>query len=86
MPTGEANALQFAVNRPFAPVKQTPASGRANWVGEPQAVLINGKGFFGDCGLNGGLSVTTVGAGAAEEDPSCNVTTSVVAPGDNCMS
>ena len=78
MPTGEANALQFALNRPFVPATQTHATGKWNWVGLPQAVLINGKGFYGDCDLIGGLPV---GAGVAEKDPSCNVTTAVVAPG-----
>ena len=76
--TGEANALLFALNRPFVPASQTPATGQWNWVGLPQAILINGKGFYGDCDLIGGLSV---GAGVAEADPSCNVTTAVISPG-----
>ena len=80
VPVGEANALQFALNRPFVPATQTLATGKWNWVGLPQAVLFNGKGFFGDCDLVGGLPV---GAGVAEENPPCNVTTAVVAPGDH---
>lgn len=83
MSVGEANALQFALNRPFVPATQTLATGKWNWVGLPQAVLFNGKGFFGDCDLIGGLPV---GAGVAEEDPSCNVTAAVIAPGDYCIS
>ncbi|DBA96798.1 TPA: hypothetical protein ACH3X3_012965 [Trebouxia sp. C0006] len=75
---GEANALLFALNRPFVPASQTPATGQWNWVGLPQAILINGKGFYGDCDLIGGLSV---GAGVAEANPSCNVTTAVISPG-----
>ena len=80
MPVGEANALQFALNRPFVPATQSLATGKWNWVGLPQAVLFNGKGFFGDCDLIGGLPV---GAGVAEVNPTCNVTTSVVPPGDH---
>lgn len=76
--TGEANALLFALNRPFVPASQTPATGQWNWVGLPQAILINGKGFYGDCDLIGGLSV---GAGVAEANPPCDVTTSIVSPG-----
>ena len=78
MITGEANALLFALNRPFVPASQTPATGQWNWVGLPQAILMNGKGFYGDCNLIGGLSV---GAGVAEANPPCNVTTAVVSPG-----
>lgn len=76
--TGEANALLFALNRPFVPASQTPATGQWNWVGLPQAILINGKGFYGDCDLIGGL---IVGAGVAETNPPCDVTTAVVSPG-----
>lgn len=75
---GEANALLFALNRPFVPASQTPATGQWNWVGLPQAILINGHGFYGDCNLIGGLPA---GAGVAEENPPCDVTTAVVAPG-----
>ena len=75
---GEANALQFGLARPFAPSKQTPASGKWLWVGLPQAVLVNGKGFYGDCDLIGGLSNND---GVATHDTTCNVTTSVIAPG-----
>lgn len=76
--SGEANALQFGLARPFAPSKQTPASGKWLWVGLPQAVLLNGKGFYGDCDLIGGLSNND---GVATHDTTCNVTSSVVAPG-----
>ena len=76
--TGEANALLFALNRPFVPATQTPPTGQWNWVGLPQAILMNGQGFYGDCSLIGGLAV---GAGVAAENPPCDVTTAVVAPG-----
>ena len=77
-PPGEANALQFNLGRPFAPSKQTAASGKWMWVGLPQAVLINGRGFYGDCDLIGGLSNND---GVAKHSTTCNVSNSVVAPG-----
>lgn len=75
---GEGNTLQFTLNRPFAKGSQTKETGQWQWVGLPQANLINGKGFYGDCSLIGGLGNS---AGVATKDPSCNVTTSLIAPG-----
>ena len=75
---GASNALQFTLNRPFAKGSQTQETGQWQWVGLPQANLINGKGFYGDCALIGGLSNV---AGVATVDPTCNVTTGTVAAG-----
>ncbi|KAK9828854.1 hypothetical protein WJX72_002416 [[Myrmecia] bisecta] len=75
---GEANALQFDLGRPFDASKQTPATGKWNWVGLPQAILINGKAFYGDCALLGGLGNV---AGQAANETTCNVTAATVAPG-----
>lgn len=47
-------------------------------MGLPQATLINGKGFYGDCALIGGLGNV---AGVATVEPECNVTTGTVAAG-----
>lgn len=75
---GASNALQFTLNRPFAKGSQTPQTGQWQWVGLPQANLINGKGFYGDCALVGGLGNV---AGVATVEPVCNVTTGTVAAG-----
>lgn len=48
-------------------------------MGLPQANLINGKGFYGDCALIGGLGNV---AGVATVDPTCNVTTGIIAAGE----
>ena len=37
------------LNRPFDAAKQTPDSGGFAWVDNPQSLLINGHGFYGDC-------------------------------------
>ena len=79
---GESNSLQFTLNRPFDKGSQTKASGQWQWVGLPQANLINGKGFYGDCNLIGGLPV---GAGVATREPVCNVSTSIVPAGEHTV-
>jgi hypothetical protein len=40
-----------ALNRPFAgtPQARDPLNGAFTWVGNPQSVLINGRGNFSDC-------------------------------------
>ncbi|KAL3136665.1 hypothetical protein ABBQ38_005906 [Trebouxia sp. C0009 RCD-2024] len=68
----------FTLNRPFAKGSQSPQTGQWQWVGLPQANLINGKGFYGDCALIGGLGNV---AGVATVDPTCNVTTGIIAAG-----
>ncbi|KAL3145498.1 hypothetical protein ABBQ32_003322 [Trebouxia sp. C0010 RCD-2024] len=73
-----SNALQFTLNRPFATDSQSQQTGQWQWVGLPQANLINGKGFYGDCALIGGLGNV---AGVATVDPTCNVTTGTIASG-----
>ena len=39
--------------RPFTAAKVTNKTGTWTWVGNPQAILVNGKGFYGDCQVGG---------------------------------
>lgn len=39
------------MRRPFDPKKQTNESGGWDWVNVPQAILLNGHGFYDDCKL-----------------------------------
>lgn len=66
--------LTRRLNRPFDPAKQTPTSGKFVWVGNPQAVLINGGGFYPDCNVNPTGVTTPV---------TCNVKYEGVPPGNS---
>lgn len=79
--SGESNALQFALSRPFYKGSQTPETGVGQYVGNPQANLINGKAYFGDCDFPGD-PVRVPGAPPPEPQAAiCNVTTLTVAAG-----
>lgn len=54
--TGGAQSMQL--NRPFDANRTSPTSGAWAWVNNPQAILINWRGYYGDCQLNAG-GVTT---------------------------
>lgn len=72
----------MTVNRPFDKGSQSKETGQWQWVGLPQAVLLNGKGFYGDCNLIGGLGNV---AGVATKDPTCNVTSGLILAGASCL-
>ena len=42
-------ALVFLSSRPFDANKSNANTGMWNWVGNPQSILVNGKGFYQDC-------------------------------------
>ncbi|PNW88481.1 hypothetical protein CHLRE_01g031500v5 [Chlamydomonas reinhardtii] len=74
------SSMLFRLNQPFDNAKVTNDSGAWNWVGNPQAVLVNGAGFYGDCSLypvaGGGPtppacapSAFTVAAGRSAQQP-----------------
>jgi hypothetical protein len=42
-----------ALPRPFDAGKASNETGSWRWVGLPQSLLINGKGYFGDCAIVG---------------------------------
>jgi hypothetical protein len=44
--------------RPFDANKTSNETGAWRWVSLPQAVLVNGKGFYGDCNLIGELHIS----------------------------
>ena len=74
--------MQFSLSRPFYQGSQTPETGKGIYVGAPQANLINGKGFYGDCMLPGD-PVFVPGGPPPEPTPTvCNVTTTTVRPGE----
>lgn len=60
--------------RPFDSARVTNESGSWNWIGNPQAILINGQGFYGDCQL-------FAPAGASTAPPTCAPSVFTVAPG-----
>ncbi|KXZ44185.1 hypothetical protein GPECTOR_71g546 [Gonium pectorale] len=68
------NSLMFRLNMPFDAAKVTNDSGSWNWIGNPQALLINGRGFYGDCPL-------FAPAGANPTPPVCAPTSFTVPPG-----
>ena len=71
--------MMMVLNRPSEQQSQTPETGAGKYVGAPQANLINGKGFYGDCALQGD---PIPGAPRPEPTPTvCNVTTTTVLPG-----
>ena len=59
--------------RPFDPDLANDTTGAWNWVGVPQSILLNGKGFFQDCNLLDGNNTST--------DIACNVSTLAVPSG-----
>ncbi|KAG1672998.1 hypothetical protein FOA52_005928 [Chlamydomonas sp. UWO 241] len=70
----EANALAMGLNRPLANAFQTPESGKWNWVGNPQAILLNNHGFYADCEL-------FAGSGGSTGPPTCDPKDFTVAAG-----
>jgi L-ascorbate oxidase len=64
------------LNRPFDAARQTNDSGGWQWVNNPQAVLINGRGYFPDC---------SIGAGGSTALPNCSVTQWWVPPGRSAV-
>ncbi len=52
----------------------TNESGSWNWIGNPQAILINGQGYYGDCQL-------FAPAGASTAPPTCAPSVFTVAAG-----
>ena len=74
-----SGGLGFGLNRPFDKAKVTKDSGAWQWIGNPQAVLFNGKGFAGDCAVGAAGSKTTcapkalaVPAGASALQPNAS--------------
>lgn len=61
------------MGRPFDAAKQTNDTGGWQWVDLPQAVLLNGHGFYEDCEL--------LGAGNTATPISCDATQQFVPPG-----
>lgn len=51
----------------------SPAAGGWSWVGVPQSILLNNRGFYGDCALLSGDNTMV--------PPKCNVSVQWVAPG-----
>ena len=73
--------MMMVLNRPSEQQSQTPETGAGRYVGAPQANLINGKGFYGDCALQGD-PIFVPGGPRPEPTPTvCNVTTTTVPPG-----
>ncbi|GIL43898.1 hypothetical protein Vafri_1486 [Volvox africanus] len=68
------NSLLFQLNMPFDAARVTNDMGAWSWIGMPQAILINGRGFYGDCQL-------FPGSGANPVPPTCTPTTFTVPPG-----
>lgn len=60
-----AGPLSMPLNRPFDSARQTNNSGGFGWVGNPQAVLINGRGFYGDCALGPAGNSTPINCSVA---------------------
>ncbi|PSC72452.1 DNA-directed RNA polymerase III subunit RPC5 [Micractinium conductrix] len=74
-PAGGANAMPLS--RPFDAARQSNETGGWQWVNNPQALLINGKGNWMDCKLNpGGVTTPPV---------TCNVTDYWVPPGASAV-
>lgn len=56
--------------RPFDSAKVTKDSGSFYWLGNPQSILMNGKGYYGDCAL---------GPYGSSDPPTCDVSSQWVA-------
>ena len=70
----DANVMAMRLNRAFDSAKVTNDTGSWTWVGNPQSILINEKGFYGDCTLY-------PGGGGGSAPPSCNASVFTVPPG-----
>ncbi|GIL81975.1 hypothetical protein Vretimale_1452 [Volvox reticuliferus] len=68
------NSLLFQLNMPFDAARVTNDTGAWSWIGMPQAILINGRGFYGDCQL-------FPGSGGNSAPPTCMPSTFTVPPG-----
>lgn len=68
----EAAALAMSLNRPFDAARVTKDSGAWAWTNNPQSLLINGRGFYGDC---------AIGPGGSTALPNCTVPQYWVPPG-----
>ena len=64
------------LNRPFDAARQTKDSGGWSWVSNPQALLINGRGYFPDCAIRPGGSTAL---------PNCSLTQWWVPPGRSAV-
>ena len=60
-PTTRRHLLTTALPapRPFDTNKSTNETGTWRWLGLPQSLLVNGRGFYGDCAIIGGPSATS---------------------------
>ena len=83
------------LNRPFYPTPDwTPNDGNFTWVGNPQSILINGKGVFQDCtpppataptGTNATCSVTALnGTLVTSNSTSTGTNSTAPAPSSQC--
>ena len=58
---------------PCRPVVPSATGGMFHWVGTPQSVLINGRGFYGDCQFQPDTFAPAP----------CNVTAAIIPPGES---
>ncbi|KAG2501799.1 hypothetical protein HYH03_000299 [Edaphochlamys debaryana] len=72
------SSMFFRLNMPFDGAKVTPDTGSWNWIGNPQAILVNGQGFYGDCTLYPGLGGNTA-------PPPCAPPALTVPPGRSAL-
>lgn len=66
--------MAMRLNRPFDSSFVNKNTGAWTWVGNPQSILINEQGFYGDCTL-------FPGSGSGSTPPSCNASIFTIPPG-----